>query len=46
MVALPAVMVGVVGNGFTMTTVGAEFAEQFPFDTVTEYDPLCETVMD
>jgi hypothetical protein len=45
-VALPAVIVGVVGKGLTVTTVGAELAEQFPFDTVTEYDPLCETVMD
>ena len=45
-VALPAVMVGVEGNELTVTTVGAELAEQFPFATVTEYDPLCETVMD
>ena len=42
----PAVTVGAEGNGFTVTTVGAELAVQFPFDTVTEYDPLCETVMD
>ena len=39
-------MVGVEGNELTVTTVGAELAEQFPFATVTEYDPLCETVMD
>jgi hypothetical protein len=42
----PAVTIGVAGNGLTVTTVGAELAVQFPFDTVTEYDPLCETVMD
>ena len=42
----PAVTVGVEGNGLTVTTVGAELAVQFPFDTVTEYEPLCETVMD
>jgi hypothetical protein len=35
-VALPAVTVGVVGKGLTVTTVGAEFAVQFPLDTVTE----------
>ena len=42
----PAVTVGVVGTEFTVTTVGAELAAQFPLETVTEYDPLCETVMD
>jgi hypothetical protein len=30
----PAVAVGVLGNGFTVTTVGAEVAEQ-PFPSVT-----------
>ncbi len=35
-VALPAVTVGVVGKGLTVTTVGAEFAVQFPLDTVIE----------
>jgi hypothetical protein len=42
----PAVTVGVVGTEFTVTTVGAELAVQLPLDTVTKYDPLCETVMD
>jgi hypothetical protein len=45
-VALPAVTVGVVGTEFTVTIVDAELAVQFPFATVTKYDPLCETVMD
>jgi hypothetical protein len=45
-VELPAVTVGVAGKGLTVTTVAAEFALQFPFETFTEYDPLCETVMD
>ena len=42
----PAVTIGVEGNGFTVTTVVAELAVQFPLETTTEYDPLCETVMD
>ena len=42
----PAVTVGVVGTEFTVTIVDAELAVQFPLDTVTKYDPLCETVMD
>ena len=42
----PAVIVGVAGKELTVTTVTAELALQFPFVTVTEYDPLCETVMD
>ena len=42
----PAVTIGVVGNGLTVTTVGAELAVQFPLETTTEYNPLCETVMD
>jgi hypothetical protein len=45
-VELPAVMVGVAGKGLTVTTVAVELALQLPFDTETEYDPLCETVMD
>ena len=39
------VIVGV-GMGLTVTTVGVELAVQFPLETVTEYDPLFETVMD
>ena len=31
-----AVIVGIVGKGLTITTVGAELAVQFPFETVTE----------
>ena len=33
-------IVGVVGTGFTVTTVGAELALHVPFDTVTVYVPL------
>ena len=40
-----AVIVGV-GMGLTVTMVGVEVAVQFSLETVTEYDPLCETVMD
>ena len=35
-----AVIVGVVGTGFTVITVGAELALHVPFDTVTVYVPL------
>ena len=31
----PAVIVGTVGSGFTVTTSGAEVDEQDPFETVT-----------
>lgn len=30
----------------TVTTVGADVAEQFPLDTVTAYDPAAPTVID
>ncbi len=39
-VAPLAVMVGVVGTGFTVTTVGEELAVHVPLETVTEYAPL------
>jgi hypothetical protein len=42
----PAVMVGIAGKELTVTTVAVELALQFPLETVTEYDPLCETVID
>ena len=46
-VAPPAVIVGVVGNGFTVTVVAAEVAEvQVPLNTLTVYVPEAETVMD
>ncbi len=35
-----AVIVGVVGTGLTVITVGAELALHVPFDTVTVYVPL------
>ena len=35
-----AVIVGVVGTGLTVTTVGIELAVHVPFDTVTVYEPL------
>ena len=35
-----AVIVGVVGTGFTVTTVGIELVVHVPFDTVTVYEPL------
>ena len=35
-----AVIVGVVGIGFTVTVVGIEPAVHVPFDTVTVYEPL------
>jgi hypothetical protein len=34
-VAPPALIIGVEGMEFTVTTVGVELAEQVPFDTVT-----------
>jgi hypothetical protein len=46
-VAPPAVIVGVAGFAFTVTTVAAEVAEHpEPFVTVTVYDPAVLTVMD
>jgi hypothetical protein len=42
----PAEIVGVAGTGFTVTVVGADVAEHVPFDTVTEYVPDVETVID
>jgi hypothetical protein len=42
----PAEIVGVASNGFTVTVVGADVAEHVPFDTVTEYVPEVETVID
>jgi hypothetical protein len=36
----PALIVGVVGTGLTITTVGVELDVHVPFDTVTEYEPL------
>ena len=36
----PALIVGVDGTELTVITVGDELAVQFPFDTVTEYEPL------
>ena len=35
-VAPPAEMVGVLGTVFTVTVIGVDVAEQFPFETVTE----------
>ena len=35
-----AVIVGVVGTGFTVTTVGIELVVHVPLDTVTVYEPL------
>jgi hypothetical protein len=40
------VIVGVAGNGFTVTIDAAEVAEQDPLETVTVYEPLVETVID
>ena len=40
-----AVMVAV-GLFVTVTTVGADVAEQLPLLTVTEYDPAVDTVID
>jgi uncharacterized protein with GYD domain len=40
------VMIGVAGNGFTVTIVAADVAEQDPLETVTVYEPLVETVID
>ncbi len=46
-VAPEAEIVGVAGNAFTVTVVGAERAElQVPLSTDTEYDPEAETVID
>ena len=46
-VAPDAEIVGVAGNAFTVTTVGAEAAEaQVPLLTETLYDPPVETVID
>jgi phosphotransferase system IIA component len=39
-VAPLAEIVGIVGTGFTVTTVGVELAVHVPFDTVTVYEPL------
>jgi len=41
-----AVIVGTVGNAFTVIPIGDDIAEQKPLLTVTEYDPEVETVMD
>ena len=46
-VAPPAVIVGVAGAGFTVTTVAVEVAEQpLPFVTCTVYEPEAVAVMD
>ena len=46
-VALPALIVGVVGKAFTVTVVPAEAAEvQLPAVTATVYVPSVETVID
>ncbi len=46
-VAPEAEIVGVAGNAFTVTVVGADVAElQVPLSTETEYDPEAETVID
>ena len=45
-VAPLALIVGVVGVVFTFTIVGLDVALQVPFDTVTVYVPLEETVID
>ena len=41
-----AVIVGVAGTGFTVTTVGTDEDEQLPLPTVTVYEPLAVTVID
>ena len=41
-----AVIVGVVGTGFTVTVVGVEVALQKPLETVTLKFPLFETTID
>ena len=35
-----ALIVGVDGDGFTVTTVGVELALQLPLEAVTVYEPL------
>jgi len=42
----PFAVIVAVGLFVTVTTVGAEVAEQLPLLTVTEYDPAVVTVMD
>ena len=42
----PLVVMVAVGLFVTVTTVGADVAEQLPLLTVTEYDPAVDTVMD
>lgn len=42
----PGVMVGVAGGGFTVIVVPALVELHVPFETVTVYVPLVETVMD
>ncbi len=39
-------IVGVIGNGLTVTVVGLDDEVQFPLETTTEYEPAVETVMD
>ncbi|MNU79312.1 hypothetical protein D3C71_689260 [compost metagenome] len=41
-----AVIVGVGGTGFTVTTVATDVDEQLPLTTVTVYEPLAVTVID
>jgi hypothetical protein len=41
-----AVITGIAGNGFCVTTTDAEVAEQPTFPTVTEYVPAFSTVID
>jgi hypothetical protein len=41
-----AVMVGVAGNGFTVTIVAVDVAEQDPLETVTVYEPPVVTAID